>query len=331
MRIAVLLFLLASCASAPGPVPELSAVEAVSLFGEPLVAPPLSEAVRRDREAQLAAARAAYEADPDDPDAIIWLGRRTAYLGRFNDAIGIFSEGIAKHANDPRFYRHRGHRYITIRKFDFAIADLKRAAMLVQGDEDEIEPDGLPNARNIPTSTLQSNIFYHLGLAYYLDGQLEKALDAYRRCIKVSTHPDMLVATTHWLYMTLRRLGREEEAKGVLEPIRREMDIIENASYHRLLMMYKGEIEPDALLKGDGDGIDLATIGYGVANWHFYNGRRAEAEKLWRRILEGEQWAAFGFIAAEADLNAVQGSRFGVQGSEFKVQGSTRNTLNFEP
>ncbi|HEY5610601.1 MAG TPA: tetratricopeptide repeat protein, partial [Thermoanaerobaculia bacterium] len=246
MRIALVLLLSASCATAPAPEPP--AIEAISLFGKPLVAPPLSVDVRREREAQLTAAHMAYEANPDDADAIVWLGRRTAYLGRYNNAIGIFSEGIVKHANDARFYRHRGHRYISTRKFDFAIADLERAAMLVRGKEDEIEPDGLPNARNIPTSTLQSNIFYHLGLAYYLDGNFEKALDAYRECMKVSTNPDMRCATSHWLYMTLQRLGRGGEARSLLKPIRRDMDVIENRSYHRLLLMYKGELPVDSLL-----------------------------------------------------------------------------------
>jgi hypothetical protein len=45
-----------------------------------------------------------------------------------------------------------------------------------------------------------------------------------------------------------------------------------------------------------------ATAAYGVANWHLYNGRRAEAEELFRRIVSGGQWGAFGYIAAEAEL-----------------------------
>ena len=145
-------------------------------------------------------------------DHLIWLGRRTAYLGQYKQAIRIFTEGAEKFRDDPRFLRHRGHRLITLRCFDLAISDLKRAAKLTKGKPDEIEPDGLPNARNIPTSTLQSNIWYHLGLAHYLKGDFKAALNAYREAMKVSKNPDMLVATTHWLYMTLRRLGRTKEA-----------------------------------------------------------------------------------------------------------------------
>ena len=61
---------------------------------------------------------------------------------------------------------------------------------------------------------------------------------------------------------------------------------------------------PDALLwPRNAAGLDGATIGYGVANWHLYNGRRAEALKLLGEIVEqnATQWAAFGYIAAEAE------------------------------
>jgi tetratricopeptide (TPR) repeat protein len=200
----------------------------VSLLGQPLSRPTLPEDTRRRYEEALAEARQRSYADPGDADASIWLGRRTAYLGRFRDAIELYTRGMQRHPRDPRFYRHRGHRYITIRDFDRAIADLDRAASLVGGREDEIEPDGIPNARNIPTSTLQSNIWYHLGLAHYLEGDFERALRAYRSCLDVSKNPDMLVATSHWLYMTLRRLGRDAEAARVLEPIRPDLDVIEN-------------------------------------------------------------------------------------------------------
>jgi tetratricopeptide (TPR) repeat protein len=283
--------------------------EATSLLGRPLVHPGPSPQQRATLEANLASAQAAYRIKPGDADAIIWLGRRLAYLGRFRDAIAVFSEGIQKHPNDARMYRHRGHRYITVRELDRAVADLRRGAELVSGRPDEVEPDGAPNARNIPTSTLNTNIYYHLGLAHYLRGELEAALKAYRQCERFSKNPDMLVATTHWLYMTLRRLDRVGEARQSLDPIGAQMDIIENTSYHRLLMLYKGEDKPDALLASvEGGGLDAVTIGYGVGNYHFYNGRRDQALTVFRSIVEkhADQWPAFGYVAAEAELAREQ-------------------------
>src|SRR5215210_7556621 len=101
--------------------------EATSLSGKPLVsAPPAGEQKVR-LEADLAKAQADFDRDPSSAEAAIWLGRRLAYLGRFNDAIAAYTRGIERHPDEPRLYRHRGHRYITIRKFDLAIADLRRA------------------------------------------------------------------------------------------------------------------------------------------------------------------------------------------------------------
>ena len=85
-------------------VPE--GVQALSLLGEELRSGEPSQRLLDN----LAAARAEYEADPDDADNIIWLGRRIAYTGDYRGAIEVFSEGIRKHPGDARFYRHRGHR-----------------------------------------------------------------------------------------------------------------------------------------------------------------------------------------------------------------------------
>jgi len=45
-----------------------------------------------------------------------------------------------------------------------------------------------------------------------------------------------------------------------------------------------------------------ATIGYGLGNWYLYNGKRAEAEKIFKHVTAGNQWSSFGYIAAESEL-----------------------------
>lgn len=290
--------------SATAAFQETRKPEATSLFGRPLYAPEQPAETRARLEENLAAAKKEFDKDPNSADAAIWLGRRTAYLGRFRDAIEVYSAALAKHPDDARLYRHRGHRYISVRELDKAIEDLSKAASLVANRPDEVEPDGQPNARGVPTSTLKTNIYYHLGLARFLRGDFARAADAYRQCMENSKNADMQVATAHWQYMTLRRLNQVEDAKQVLEPITAAMDVFENGSYHKLLLMYKGEIDADVLMQTvRAGGLDGATIGYGVANWHLYNGRRAEAEKILTEIVEGNatQWAAFGYLAAEAE------------------------------
>jgi tetratricopeptide (TPR) repeat protein len=103
--------------------------EAMSLLGKPLHRPPVPEASRAKMEAE---AKAAFEAAQREPsaEAIIWLGRRTAYLGKFRESIEVYSGGLRLYPDDPRIYRHRGHRYVTVRQLDLAIADLQKAAGL---------------------------------------------------------------------------------------------------------------------------------------------------------------------------------------------------------
>jgi len=295
--IALLLLLLTVQPQPPRP-------EATSLLGKPLVPAPIAADTRRTLEENLKKAEIEYGKNPDDPDATIWLGRRQAYLGRYREAIETYSEGIEKHPDDARLYRHRGHRYITVREFARAIADFTKAAELVAGKPDQVEPDGQPNARNIPTSTLQSNIYYHLGLAHYLSRDYAKAAEAYAKCMMVSKNPDMLVATTYWYYLTLARQRKTAEAMTLLEPISAGMDIIENASYYRLLRVFKGELTPESLLAPGSAGLDTVTTKYGLAAWHLAAGRKDAAMTLLREIVDGvpQQWPAFGYIAAEADL-----------------------------
>lgn len=263
-------------------------------------------------EARLAESRLRYEAEPNNPEALIWWGRRLAYLGRFTQAIEVYSTGIKKFPSDARLYRHRGHRYITLRKFDLAIADLQKAAGLIKGKPDEVEPDGQPNARNIPTSTLQFNIWYHLGLAQYLSGRYRSALNSYRECFKVSQSSDSLVATSHWLYMTLRRLNRPSEAALAVRRIKHDLDIIENDGYYKLVLMYKGLLTSESLLAETlklPESAASHSVLYGLANWHLHNGHRDKAVELLRRITATDQWTSFGYVAAEADLKRFRNGR----------------------
>jgi tetratricopeptide (TPR) repeat protein len=298
--------LLSACV-APDPFPLPSGepgVQAVSLLGDSLVPAPAPDSVRAAQRVQLDSAHATLVARPDDPDAWIWLGRRLAYLGYYQAALAAYTTALARHPGDARLLRHRGHRHLTVRDLDGAIEDFTRAAALVEGMPDEVEPDGQPNARGIPTSTLQFNIWYHLGLAHYLRGDFEQALRAYRGCLAVSANPDALVATSYWLYLTERRLGRDSAAAAVLDPITANLQVIENEAYYRLLLLFRGSGSADEMLASGraADAVQNATVGYGVGAWLLVNGDTARAGEVFRQILAGPQWAAFGYLAAEAEV-----------------------------
>lgn len=275
------------------------------LDGRQYFEPERSPSAQARLDSNLNLARQNFEADPSEEN-YIWLGRREAYLYRYRDAIATFTRGLEKYPNSYKLFRHRGHRYISMREFDKAIADLQMAASLMPRQPLEIEPDGQPNKLNQPLSNTQFNVWYHLGLAHYLKGDFENAEKAYVQCLDVSDNDDLITATADWLYMTYRRLGKKEEAAKVLELVKEKMNIIENDSYYLRLQMYKGMIPPDDLLKVSSANEDvdlaLATQGYGVGNWYLCEGDTTRAVEIFKQVTSGKHFAAFGFIAAEADL-----------------------------
>lgn len=211
-----------------------------------------------------------FKKDGSDVDALIWYGRRTAYMGLFQEAIDIYSEGIKRHPKEPQLYRHRGHRFISLRRFDEAIQDFELAVSLIGGKEDIIEQDGLPNAQNIPLSTLHGNIWYHLGLAYYLKNDLPKALRAFSRRTVTERHDDNIVSGGHWLYMILKRMKKDAAAEASLDPIHTKMNVIENMSYYKMCVFYarlmtEKTLVPEGITESSDD-----VLKYGLGNWYLY-------------------------------------------------------------
>ena len=50
------------------------------------------------------------------------------------------------------------------------------------------------------------------------------------------------------------------------------------------------------------DNVSRASLGYGLANRFLYHNMRNEANGLFRKITAGTQWASFGYIAAEVEI-----------------------------
>jgi tetratricopeptide (TPR) repeat protein len=307
MKIAIQLLAMMMLAAAAYSQPCLNAAREV--------APVLSPETRALYEQKLTDAEAVHLEKPNEADSIIWLGRRMAYLGRYKDAVRVFSSGMVIYKADARFYRHRGHRYLTLRCFDDAIRDLETADRLMVGKPDEIEPDGIPNAKNIPTSTLKSNISYHLGLAYYLKGNWGMAashfMNSYNAAYTAKS-ADMKVASAHWVYMSAAREGpslRRDADRLLKREIKDNEEIIENQDYFEMIKLYKGQVKVEDLLKAverKSGTVSAASLGYGIGNYFLYNGDKEKAMTIFRKIVSGNQWASFGYIASEQDIQRMR-------------------------
>ena len=214
------------------------------------------------------------------------LGVALAGSWRYQQAIDAYSEGLYRDPFNALLYRHRGHRFISTRRFEAAAADLELSTRFDPGNWDT---------------------WYHLGLAHYLLGNFDRAERAYLKCAELTQEGDdgSLVAVSDWLWMTLMRQGKEDKASLILEKIHTDMVVGENTSYHRRLLMYKGLLDPGNLISEDAADLEIATYGYGVGNYYLVTDRQEEAFDTFRRVVSGAYWPAFGFIAAEADLSRI--------------------------
>lgn len=253
-------------------------------------------------ETQLAEARRAFAADPDDPDKLIWLGRRLGYVWRMQEAIEVYTRGIKRWPDNAALYRHRGHRYISVREFDKALVDLMHAAELIRDKPDVIEQDGMPNDRNIPLTTLGFNIYYHLGVAHYATGDYHASVLAFKQAMVFGRkHADNVVACIDWSYLANLQIGRPLRAEKLLSVINPEMEIIENHAYFQRLLVYKGVRTFEEVWGKTDDELQRLTLGYGLSRWLLEQSREDEAKKILRTLIASEYWPAFGVVAAEAE------------------------------
>ena len=270
----------------------LQTTETITLFGDTLISPVIKEGKSLD---EFKSAQKIYFNNEDNSESLIWYGRRAAYLGYYQKSIDLYSEGIKKYPDDARFYRHRGHRYISTRQYDKAIKDFRKAIRLIDEKVDQIEPDGLPNKKNIPLTTLNGNIWYHIGLAYYLTNDMNNALKAFSNRSVSHKYDDNIVSSAHWLYMINRRLGDIEGADRIIDKVNSEMDIIENMSYHQSCLFYKGELKESQIV------IDDVAL-YSLANWYMYEKNDTiNAKKYYQKLLKNGNPYSFAFIAGESD------------------------------
>ena len=132
--------------------------ETMSLLQKPLFAPPLSKDERASREAALAAARAVYNRDQTNVDAVVELARAQMALGRVGDSLETLTRAQEVKPEDPRLALERARGLIVIRKFELAGRELRKPA------------ETLPEASCV------------LGLAQYLAADYPRAREAFARC-----------------------------------------------------------------------------------------------------------------------------------------------------
>lgn len=229
-------------------------------------------------------AEAALAADPRNVQKLIALGTAQSGARQFREAIATFTRGLEIAPNDPMLYRWRGHRHLSVREFDKAMADLSRGFAL---------------------DSTNYGVLYHLGIVRFVRGDFAGAADAFRRAQPLAPDAGELAGATDWLWMSLSRAGRGEEAKAMLA--RRPDSLETKVAYAQRLRLYRGEIGPDAVITpADTADVQAATLAFGVGNWHLVRGDTSRAREWFERAVQSRGWPGFGFIVAEAELQRLR-------------------------
>ena len=245
---------------------------------------PAGQAYRSQADTgSIARAQAALAAAPADVPRIIQMGVAQSGARQFREAIETFSKGLAIAPDNAMLYRWRGHRYLSVREWDKARADLERGFRL---------------------DSTNYGILYHLGVLRFAQGDFAGAADAFQRAQPRAPEAGELAGSTDWLWMSLMRAGRAAEARAMLA--RRPDSLPVNNAYAARLKLYRGEIGPDAVFTpADTSDVTVATLSYGIGNWYLVRGDTANARRWFERSIQSGGWPAFGFIISEAELRRL--------------------------
>lgn len=222
----------------------------------------------------------------DARDAPALIARAAAQVGarQFRAAIATYSRGLEVAPDHALLLRWRGHRWISVREFDRAQEDLERAARL--------DPSIY-------------GIWYHLGVLRFVRGEFDGAAEAFARGQPLAPDAGELAGSTDWLWMSLQRAGRRTEAEAMLA--RRPDSLPVANAYTQRLRLYRGEIGPEQVFTpADTSDVAVATLSYGVGNWHLVRGDTTQARRWFERAVWSGGWPAFGAIVAEAELQRLR-------------------------
>jgi tetratricopeptide (TPR) repeat protein len=235
-------------------------------------------------------ARKRLAADPKNVDRVLQFSKAEAARRQYREAVATSTRGLAFAPKSADLYLERGHRELGLREFKPALKDLEQATSLA--------PENL-------------DTHYHLGLAHYFLGEFDEAAASFAKARVLAKTDDSLIDCSNWLYVSLQRAGKQEQAAQVLARITPEVKNTEPHLYFylRLLHFYQGQLTAEAVLPPPPAGpedvegeLSFNTVSYGVGNWRVYHQQRSDAIGLFRNVVKGEAWNSWGFVGSELEL-----------------------------
>lgn len=234
----------------------------------------------------IARAQAALMADARNPQKFIALAVAQSGARQFREAIETLTLGLVVAPNDVMLLRWRGHRYISVREFVKARADLTRGFAL---------------------DSTNYGILFHFGVLKFIEGDFAGAADMFARAQPRAPDGGERAGSTDWLWMSLSRAGRTAEAEAMLARHPDSLPAPPNYAYVTRLKLYRRELTPATLIgPGDTTDVQVATLNYGLGDWYMVRSDTVNARAAFERAVASGGWPGFGFIVSEAELRRLK-------------------------
>ncbi len=233
----------------------------------------------------IARAQAALTADARNPQKFIALAVAQSGARQFREAIATLTQGRKVAPNDVMLLRWRGHRYISVREFAKARADLTRGFAL---------------------DSMNYGILFHFGVLKFVEGDFAGAAQLFTRAQPLAPDGGERAGSTDWLWMSLSRAGKQAEAAAMLARHPDSLPAPPNYAYVTRLKLYRGELTPATLIgAADSADVQVATLNYGLGDWYMVRGDTVNAKAAFERAVASGGWPGFGFIVSEAELKRM--------------------------
>ncbi len=262
---------------------------ALSLIAAPLAAqsvqyraPSRAEYRAQADTGPIARAQAALDADPRNVQKFIALAVSQSGARQFREAITTLTRGLGVAPNDVMLLRWRGHRYISVREFAKARADLTRGFAL---------------------DSTNYGILFHFGVLNFIEQDFAGAAAMFARAQPRAPDGGERAGSTDWLWMSLSRAGRTADAMAMLARRPDSLPAPPGYAYVTRLRLYRSELTPETLIgPADTTDVQVATLNYGLGNWYMVRGDTVKARAAFERAVASGGWPGFGFIVSEAEL-----------------------------
>jgi len=232
----------------------------------------------------VARAQAALNADPKNAQRYIDLAVAQSGVRQFREAIATCTKGLEIAPNNALLLRWRGHRYLSTRQFDLAMADLSRGATL--------------------DSTIYG-IWYHMGVTRFALRDFTGAAQAFSKALPIAPDGGEQNGSVDWLWMALSRAGKSAEAQALLDR-KPDTNSVKNA-YSQRIAMYRALTKPENLFTpADTADVQVATLNFGLGNYYLVKGDTARAKAAFQKSIASGGWPGFGFIVSEIELKHLK-------------------------